>query len=86
MARKRQVDCNPPPCGKRKSRALRTHDPKTVAANQRVLQFPNEHLCVSNNKLFCSACREELSIKSSVVQNHVRSLKHTTSKKKARQE
>jgi hypothetical protein len=38
-------------------------------------------LCVSNKKLFCSACWEELSIKSSVVENHVRSLKHTTSKK-----
>ena len=33
-----------------------------------IKEFPDEFLTVSNSKLFCSACREPLSVKKSVVQ------------------
>ena len=35
---------------------------------------------VSSGKLFCSACREELSLKLSIVKKHVQSSKHTKQK------
>ena len=65
LGRKRKVDRNPPR-GKRRSRGLGANDPKSITPQQRVATFSGEYLTVSNNKLFCSACREELSVKSSV--------------------
>ena len=62
LARKRRVACNPPK-GKRRCRGSTVAEHKNVNPHQRVKQFPNEPLCVSNKKLFCSACREELSMK-----------------------
>jgi hypothetical protein len=43
---------------------------------QRVREFSGEMLIDSAGKLFCSACREELSLKLSIVKNHVESSKH----------
>ena len=40
-----------------------------------------QNLCVSNNKLFCNGCHEKLSLKSSVVNSHVKSQKHAKNKK-----
>ena len=82
LARKRKIDRNPPPSGKRRSRGQGKHDPKSVSPNQRVQQFPNEHLRVSNKRLFCTACREEISMKSSIIQSHIKSSKHQTGKKR----
>ena len=48
---------------------------------QRVKEFPGEKVVVSRGKLFCSACREELHVKSSTVKNHIRSTKHVDAKK-----
>ena len=45
-------------------------------------EHPDECLTVSNNQLFCRACREELSLISSVVHNHVKSAKHQAGKKR----
>jgi len=42
-----------------------------------VLEFPKEYLTVSNQKLFCKACWEELSLKKA---NHVHSAKHLAGK------
>ena len=39
-------------------------------------------LKVSAGTLLCEACREELGLKKSTIQNHVRSKKHADSKKK----
>ena len=39
-------------------------------------EFPDEHLSVSASKLFCQACREEISTKLSVLKSHVKSKKH----------
>ena len=41
----------------------RSTDPKSVTPMQRVLEFPKEELTQSAGKLFCNACREELSLK-----------------------
>ena len=80
FARKRRVQQNPPPVGKRRARGHGAFDPKSVCPSQRVREFPNEDLTVSNKKLFCNACREEVGLKSSVVHNHVRSNKHKLGK------
>ena len=76
LGRKRKVDRNPP----RRSRGLGANDPKSITPQQRVATFSGEYLTVSNNKLFCSACREELSVKSSVLRMHLQSAKHKSSK------
>ena len=80
FARKRQVLKNPPPVGKRRARGHGAFDPISVTPSQRVKEFPNESLTVSNKRLFCNACREEVGLKSTIVRNHVRSNKHEMGK------
>ena len=82
FSRKRQVLKNPPPVGKRRARGHGGFDPTciSVTPSQRVKEFPNENLTVSNKRLFCNACREEVGLKSTVVRNHVRSNKHEMGK------
>lgn len=85
LGRKRRIHTNPPPAGKKRSvygTSAGKHDPKSVSPAQRVKEFPDEHLTVSAGKLFCSACRECLVIKRSVVANHVKSSKHAEAKKR----
>ena len=48
-------------------------------------EFPGEVLSESAGKLFCKACRENIAVKRSVVQNHIKSRKHTESKEKLKQ-
>ena len=55
--------------------------PGSVTPAQRVKEFPKEELKVSAGKVFCNACREELSTKKSTIENHVGSAKHTAGKK-----
>ena len=43
-------------------------------------EFPAEELRVSNGKLFCNGCREELSVKVSVLKGHLQSEKHARGK------
>ncbi len=83
IGRKRKVRCNQlPPSGTRRGKARSTHDPKSVVPLQRVGEFPNELLTVSAGRLFCSACREELSLKTSVIRYHLKSDKHQEGKKR----
>lgn len=63
-----------------KSKPSCSSDPKSVTPSQRVREFPNEELTQSAGKLFCNACREELSLKLSVVKLHIRSSKHRAGK------
>ena len=49
---------------------------KGVTPRQQVKEFPTEPFTVSHGQLFCSACREQLSLKRSILKNHVESLKH----------
>ena len=64
LSRKRKVATNPPPKGKRPCRGYTAAEPRGVSASQRVKEFAGDPLCVSLGKLFCNACREELSLKS----------------------
>ena len=57
-------------------------DPKGVSPSQRVREFENESLTVSQGHVFCSACREQLSLKRSVVKNHTQSSKHRKGKER----
>lgn len=43
-------------------------------------QYPDEGLCVSACKLFCSACQEELLLKKSIISQHLKSTKHSAGK------
>lgn len=48
---------------------------KSISPIARVREYLDEALCVSASKLFCQACREELSLKKSVIINHLKSNK-----------
>ena len=56
------------------------NDPKRVPEADRIKQFPNEHFTLSGGKLFCLACREELSTKKSILELHTKSAKHAKGK------
>lgn len=82
LTRKTKVDSNPP-IGKKTSRGQGCSEPKSVSAKDRVNQFPDECLTVNRGgKLFCSACREELSLRKNIITNHIGCNKHKTSKEK----
>lgn len=53
-----------------------SHDPISASATQRAKEFPSENLTISASKLFCSASREELSLKLSIIRNLIKSEKH----------
>lgn len=53
-------------------------EPTTVAASSRVKEFPGEYLSVRSGKLFCTACREPVSVKKSMINLHVKSSKHSS--------
>ena len=55
-------------------------EPKGVKPQDYVKKYPNEFLSVSNGKLFCTACREELRLKSSSLANHLKLQKHKVGK------
>lgn len=75
-----------PPIGKKKSSGNTLKDPK-VHPSQRLREFPNEGLEVSDfGKLFCSACKETLSVKKSTLSSHLKSTKHVESKTKLNSE
>ena len=53
-----------------------------MSPSQRVKEFATEPFTISNGHLFCSACREQLSLKRSILKNHVCSMKHRNSKER----
>ena len=82
LMRKRKVRTNEPPhTGARKKKPTCSTDPKGVSAVQRAKEFSGEMITVSAGNLFCSACREELSLKLSIIKGHVQSAKHSQRKK-----
>ena len=66
----------PPPTGKKRCKGGTSGDPKSVKPADRVKQYPEGNLTVSAGKLFCVACREELSTKKSIIDLHLKSVKH----------
>ena len=75
---KRKVRANPP-TGKKLScsQSLWPEVHNSSSAYKGTSQW-----AVSNGKLFCGACREELSLKATVVKNHLKSDKHKERKRK----
>ena len=59
-----------------------SHEPQSVTTSQRMREFPGENLSVLSGKLFCTACRETLSVKKSVLNQHVKSSKHAAGKER----
>ena len=82
LARKRKTVTNPPVGVKRSREGTSTQILKSIGPSDCVRQYPNERLTVSAGCLFCNACREELSLKKSVVDHHVKSSIHNDHKKK----
>ena len=82
LARKRRLERNAPPKGTKRGKGKEKEDPETISASERVKAYPNEELTVSNSKLFCRACRDELATKKSSLESHIRSQKHVNRKKK----
>ena len=65
---------------KRKSKPSCSTEPKSVTPMQRFHEFPREELTQSAGKLFCNACREELSLKLTIIKLHITSGKHLAGK------
>ena len=79
LSRKRAIARNPPR-GKQKSQGSSANDLKSVKPAQHVKEYQDEPFTVSNCKLFCMGCREEICIKKSSIENHLRSSKHRKGK------
>ena len=75
LAQKRKVRANPPK-GIKRGKGYVSTDPKSVSPEDRVKAYPSENLTVSIKNLFCTACREEVALKKSVIESHVSSQKH----------
>ena len=80
LARKRKIRQNLPPKGVKRGKGRGFADPKGVVPADRVRNYPEESFTVSNNRLFCSACREEVATKQSVIELHIKSQKHSRGK------
>ena len=81
---KRKIATNPPR-GMKRSKGVTTNDPKSVCPSDRLKAYPNEPFKVSNKKLFCSSCREELPLKKSSIDIHIKSSKHIKNTKRWKQ-
>ena len=60
----------------RKSKPSCNTDPASIGPAKRMREFPNEPFTVSAGNLFCSACRDEVSLKISTIRSHIKSNKH----------
>ena len=83
LSRKRKVATNKG--GNRrnaKKKSEKDYEPQ-VSATTRLEEFKDESLkAMSNTVLFCNACKEEISVKKSVIKGHVQSKKHIAYKEK----
>ena len=80
--RKRKVAHNLPYYGKHRKSSSCSSEPKRVTAKQRIKKFPYQRFTVSARKLFCNACREEVALKKSIIEQHIKSEKHTRGESK----
>ena len=82
LTRKRKNDLNLP-VGQKRSRGQGSSEPNGRSVQK--IEFPDEWLTViRGGKLFCSVCREELSLRKNIITNHTACKKNKTSKKKVR--
>ena len=84
ISRTRKIKKNGPPKGKQSCRGSLLSDPEGVIPSQWVKEFNEESLIVSHGRLFCSACRKEISLKQSIVKNHIQSQKHHKGKEQVK--
>ena len=74
--RKRKIAQNLPFERKRLKHPSHFGDPKRVTPEQKVKEFSGEKLIVSHGKLFSTACKEEMGLKKSIIELHIKSEKH----------
>ena len=79
LARKRRLKVNPP-VGKRRGTGHVSASPKGISAAERVKSYPNDCLTARGSVLFCTACKEEVALKKSVISLHIKSKKHERGK------
>ena len=76
LTRKRKTHSNPPSGMKRRTTIIKAvYEPKSITPTGRDCEFAGENLTVSSRNLFCSACREPLSLKKSIIKLHLDSQK-----------
>ena len=85
FSRKRKIAKNPPAGRKRALHSNSQSNPKTIKPQQRVTEYSKEPFTVATGKLFCQGCREELPLKKSSIEYHLKSTKHANGKKKLQQ-
>ena len=81
LARKRKVPCNLQPSGKRFVHPKGTSNPN-VSIRQHLPEFPGENFKESAGTLFCTGCREEVGLKKTIIQQHIKSSKHSRGKER----
>ena len=65
--------------GQRKERVI-SSELLNISIADRVREFPGENLCRNRGKLFCNACRDPISVKKSIIRQHIKSAKHESGK------
>ena len=70
LARKRTIKTNPP-VGKKRGKGRCEADPKNVTVSDRLKEYSEETFVSSCGRLFCSSCREVVSLKKSVIEHHI---------------
>ena len=78
LARKRAIKTNPP-VGVKRGKGRCSTTAKTVSVGDRLKAYAEEKF-VSSNRLFCSACREVVTLNKSVIELHISSQKHKRGK------
>ena len=81
LARKRLIKTNPP-VGKKRGKGRCEADPKNVTVSDRLKEYSEETFVSSCGHLFCSSCREVVSLKKSVIAHHIVSQKHNRGKER----
>ena len=69
-----------PPTGKRKANSNSHSNLKCIKPQQRVNEYSTEPFIVASGKLFSQGCREELPLKKSSINYHIKSSKHSVGK------
>lgn len=78
--REKLIQCNLPKGSKRYHPPKESSNPRNTNRSVRVKEFPRENLTVSNGRLFCNACREEIGLKKMIILNHIKSTKQASGK------
>ena len=63
LARKRKIKTNPP-IGHKRCKGAVVSEPHSISPSTRIAECPNEFFRSISGKLFCNACRENISLSS----------------------